>query len=164
MVYDGSFNGPGPGFLPCPPNITYCVRVSSMPAGFSLGSFLVDILTAGPAALPVLGPVLRTTIHGPNLPTHLANAAIAYLTGEKLSVASEPGQLAKLVHALLQLVTPGEGEADIWPGRRHKLPFSELEWATGMIRPLVGDHATVSDEGGGSAGGCRGPWDSCPHR
>lgn len=138
MVYDGSLAGPGRGYLPCPPGVTYCVRVSAFPAGVSAASFLVNQLALGTHAdKESVVDTAASTLLSPNTPAHLTNALMAYLGGEKLSVASEPGQLKQLILALLQLVTPGEGEADIWPGRRHPLPMGVAEWTMTQLRPPV---------------------------
>jgi len=49
----------------------------------------------------------------------------------------EPAQMAKLVEALMKLKTPDESGADIFPGRRHKVPVSTLYWMTFMMSPGV---------------------------
>lgn len=50
---------------------------------------------------------------------------------------AEPLQLGQLLQALVKLRTPGEGEADIFPGRRHPLPVTCLYWASFMVSPGV---------------------------
>ncbi|KAI8475984.1 MAG: hypothetical protein J3K34DRAFT_4270 [Monoraphidium minutum] len=136
MVYDGSLQGSSASLLPCPPGVRYCVRVSAYPPGVSVGSFLLnDVLLGGaPSKARLLG-VAGGTLLSPALPAHLANAAGAYAAADAASAASEPGQLAQLVKAAAQIVTPGEEGADIFPGRRHKLPFPRDAWVLAMLRP-----------------------------
>lgn len=47
-VYDGSLGGPGPGWLPCPPGVGYCIRVSSMPPGIKIRELLVNDVLLSP--------------------------------------------------------------------------------------------------------------------
>lgn len=150
-----------PPVVPAP----QCIRINARPAGQTvLGYLTSDFIRDAPGSAAFLATAVGKTVLNGNLASGATRAVGAYAAGSPQKVVNEAGMLVQLLAAINKQVMPGEGDADIWPGRRHKLPFSELEWATGMIRPLVGDHATVSDEGGGSAGGCRGPWDSCPHR
>ncbi len=69
---------------------------------------------------------------------------------------AEPAQMGRLVDALMRLRTPDEAGADIFPGRRHPLPFSNLYWMTFMMQPGVsgaGGRERVRGQGMGSEWG-----------
>lgn len=93
----------------------------------------------------------------PLMPEHtstpLPSSSLLQTQGPK--AASDPGQLRQLISAINQLVTPGEGNADIWPGRRHPLPVNALTWTTFMMSPPVG----WGGRGGGWGGRVRGVWE-----
>lgn len=61
---------------------------------------------------------------------------VAYQADVK-SARAEPLQMGQLLQALMRLRTPGEGEADIFPGRRHPLPVTALFWSSFMMSPGV---------------------------
>jgi hypothetical protein len=105
--------GNGPGFLPCPPNVSYCVRVSSMPAGVPLSTLIQTILSSHDNAA-YTAEVLAATAAGADKPTIITGVAAARVSAGAETKASEPGRMAQLVKALSSVTTPGEGEADIW--------------------------------------------------
>ncbi|GBF93869.1 hypothetical protein Rsub_06868 [Raphidocelis subcapitata] len=131
-VYDGGFNGNGQGFLPCPPGITNCLRISSFPGHMRLGELLVNGLGLGaPAGNKVYAAgALAGAL--PNLPYKVASTAAAFAS-DPGAVATDPAWTKPVVEVLQQMVTPGEGEADVFPGRRHPLPTTELIWASRLI-------------------------------
>ena len=138
LAYDGSFGGHGPGFLPCPGpenNVTYCIRVSSLPAKMKVAECFGSLMRSGTARdrarwFNVAGKMLQPAY----LVAHLESAGAAYA---REATSFEPAQTQRMIDAVNQLVTPGEGEADIFPGRRHKLPYSPLYWLTIMMNPGV---------------------------
>ncbi|KAI8475986.1 MAG: hypothetical protein J3K34DRAFT_4301 [Monoraphidium minutum] len=128
-AYDGSFAGPGRGFLPCPPNVTYCVRVCPFPAGTSIARLLtLDLLQGGPPAKASLAGGVASTLLGADAPGNIAATLRSFLGGSKRDLGVQAAQTAQLLAALSAVVTPGEGDADIWPGRRHKLPVDRATW------------------------------------
>jgi hypothetical protein len=134
-VYDGSLGGPGHGWLPCPPGVSYCLRVSSMPAGLQLGRLVFKDLPLGRRANKVrAASILTSTLT--NMPYKLLSTWSAYADRPEALLAD--GLHAKqFMESLMQLVTPGEGGADIYPGRRHALPTSDLIWASWLAAPAV---------------------------
>ncbi|KAI8470837.1 MAG: hypothetical protein J3K34DRAFT_521020 [Monoraphidium minutum] len=151
-AYDGSFGGPGQGFLPCPPNTGYCIRISSLPAGLALANTaLEDVLFGEPGNVRRTLDVAKDIVTKSDLATTLS-ATLRSFTGRheagpaNASAAAAAaaggangsplrGQVQHMVDALMRLLTPGEGAADIWPGRRHKLPVTDLFWSSWMISP-----------------------------
>jgi hypothetical protein len=101
-----------------------------------LGELLVEGFGLG---APVENKVYAATaLSGvvPNVPYKVAASSAAY--------AADPGATKTdaewskpVVDELKKLFTPGEGEADVFPGRRHKLPTTELIWASRLISPPV---------------------------
>lgn len=73
----------------------------------------------------------------PAFQSHVAGLASAYESDGAAAALSELGQVTQLVRALRNVVTPGEGLADIWPGRRHKLPCSDGDWLGWSMTPAV---------------------------
>jgi hypothetical protein len=103
------------GFLPCPPNVTYCVRVSAFPAGTAFGSLVADILASGPADKAfTLSSVLGATLAGSDVPARLGAMLGARAGDSHEQLAGEAGQVLRLLASISDMVSPGEGSADIW--------------------------------------------------
>ncbi|GBF95267.1 hypothetical protein Rsub_08298 [Raphidocelis subcapitata] len=133
-VYDGSMGGNGAGFLPCPPNLNYCVRVSTMPAGVPLNTLLLNLMATPEDRGFTLG-IAANTVAGSDVGGILSGVAAARVAVAPETAVAGPGRLAQLTKALMSLTTPGEGDADIWPGRRHPLPVSDYHWMEWMVTP-----------------------------
>jgi hypothetical protein len=109
-----------------------------MPAGLRLFSILTNDILLGEAdnkrrAVDVAANILL----GSDLANTLS-ATIRSLTGNaRADVPGEAAQIKQMVGQLMRLFTPGEDGADIWPGRRHPLPVTELFWSTWMMSPPV---------------------------
>ncbi|GBF90752.1 hypothetical protein Rsub_03053 [Raphidocelis subcapitata] len=148
-VYDGGFGGPGAGFLPCPPDVRYCVRVSSMPGGITMPSILLDVLLGGPYNQALAVGAALSTLGGADVLGTLTKQVLG--GGGGGGGGGETQQLADMASAMaafMQFKTPGEGEADIFPGRRHALPVGEFEWVTRMAVPAsAADNQAMFDLG-----------------
>jgi hypothetical protein len=105
--------GNGVGFLPCPPNVSYCVRVSSMPAGVPMSTLVQNILSSHSDTAYAAG-VLAATAAGADKPAVAASVAAARVSAGAETALSEPGRMSQLMQAVNSVTTPGEGEADIW--------------------------------------------------
>jgi hypothetical protein len=139
-VYDGAWGGNGEGFLPCPPNVTHCIRLSAFPPGLSLSDFFREqILPATAGELNYLRTAIMNSVQNGNV-TNRTAATVEYLSthGGKPLAGAGLAILARGLRKLSELKTPGEGEADIWPGRRHKMPTGAVEWIALQIAPKVG--------------------------
>jgi len=108
--------GSGQGFLPCPPGVQYCVRVSSMPAGVSLAKLFVNDMALGTHPdKATTASIFQDTVANADLPGTLERAVRMRAEAmSKEAIVGEPGQLQQLLAALNEWYTPGEGEADIW--------------------------------------------------
>jgi hypothetical protein len=106
--------GAGQGFLPCPPGLQYCVRVSSMPPGVTLARIFTDSVLGSASDRQRTMQIAQETIMGGDLGGALRRAVESRKAGDKESVVSEPGQMQQLLSALSEWYTPGDGEADIW--------------------------------------------------
>jgi hypothetical protein len=131
QFYDGSFNGNGQGWLPCPP-VGHCIRISSMPAGLKLGELLRSSL--GYEQKIRTASLLATAL--PNVPAASISMAAAYTTNGG-AFQADAAAAGSFFSALQQLVTPGEGEADVFPGRRHPLPTNAFIWASYLLSAAV---------------------------
>lgn len=135
--YDGSWAGPGQGFLPCPPGLEYCIRVSSLPPGIRLTSFFVEEIARGNKGFAQyltnwVSAMLSTTDLGRRVKGMLDAYGAA---GGAPVLQEEARQLSVTMRELSELVTPGEGGADIWPGRFHQMPFKPEEWTMMQAAP-----------------------------
>ncbi len=136
-VYDGSWGGNGEGFLPCPPGVAYCIRVSSFPAGVKLSEFVEKQLLPAPASeVGYLGGAIVNTVRNGELVNRTATS-VAYVDarGGKPLAGDGAAILAQAMRTLSGVVTPGKGEADVWPGRRHKVPTGAVEWIALQLAP-----------------------------
>jgi hypothetical protein len=150
-AYDGSFAGPGQGFLPCPPGVSYCLRISSLPANEMLGPLLTHLVTGDRADRIRAAKVAANTLLKTNLTEAIAEIRRAYAQDPD-SAREEPKQLRELFAQLRRLKTPDEGGADIFPGRRHPLPVSNIFWMTFMMSPGVSGGVWRWGAGGRVAG------------
>ena len=118
------------------------MRISALPPGIKLSTFFMDELIRGNREFQkfvanMASAMLRTA----NISAHINGALRAYeAAGGAPAFEAELMQLQVAMRALSAVVSPGEGEADIWPGRFHKLPFSPEQLATMQAAP--GDAAT----------------------
>ncbi|GBF93868.1 hypothetical protein Rsub_06867 [Raphidocelis subcapitata] len=128
QVYDGSFNGNGQGWLPCPPGVAHCVRVSSMPAGLRLGELLRSPLRLDQKADTIRAAAIAATAL-PNAAGATISMATTYAANNG-ALQDDTAAAGAFLSAMQQLVTPGEGEADVFPGRRHPLPTTDFIWAS----------------------------------
>ncbi|GBF90753.1 hypothetical protein Rsub_03054 [Raphidocelis subcapitata] len=145
-VFDGSFGGPGAGFLPCPPGVRYCVRVSAMPAHVTLAGVIGTILRGGPQSQGIAARAALDILTSADVAGTLLQTALGRQGGAPFQGAAE---LAAAYTGFWELRTPGEGEADIFPGRRHALPVGEFEWVTRMPIPArsAADNQAMFDLG-----------------
>ena len=149
-MYDGSLGGPGTGWLPCPPGVAYCLRISSMPKGLQLGRLVFKDLTLGQRANKVRAANIFTSTLS-NVPYKLLSTWSAYVDRPEALLA-DGLHTKQFMESLMQLVTPGEGGADIDPGRRHALPTSDMIWASWLAAPAVGGRGPGRRRAGSEAG------------
>ncbi|GBF93867.1 hypothetical protein Rsub_06866 [Raphidocelis subcapitata] len=134
-AYDGSFAGSGPGFLPCPPGVSYCLRVSSLPACEMFGSMFGRLAFGRPSDRARGASIARNVLGGADLRARLAEMRRSFRASDRGAVRSEAAQAARFFEDLASLRAPDEGGADIFPGRRHPLPVSHAVWSSFMMQP-----------------------------
>jgi hypothetical protein len=157
-AYDGSYGGSGQGFIPCPPGLDYCVRVSALPPGVDLGSIIInDVLLGGPDNVKLIADVLMRTLGGSQTLSMIGATLWGYSGASGKALL--PGDVARLTHIMRVLSgwrTPGDGGADIWPGRRHPLPLARGDWTFSMMSPGVS--LSFPRALGGGVGSLRRAW------
>lgn len=110
-----------------------------MPAGMRIPETLLsDILTRPDTAAQAVN-MAASTLMGPNAPLQLAAFMESFLPigGDVSQTLGQTAQLSRIVDAISQEPMPGEGAADIWPGRRHGLPVSDATWFSWSAAPAV---------------------------
>jgi hypothetical protein len=142
-AYDGSWGGSGQGFIPCPPGLKYCVRVSTLPPGLDLGRIMAqDVLFGGPGSKKGVAGTVASTLRGAQTLGRLGATLGGYAGGDgKALLPEDAARLTMMMRTLSGWRTPGEGEADIWPGRRHALPMGRTDWILTMMSPAVSQGA-----------------------
>jgi hypothetical protein len=100
---------------------------------------LNDVLFGGPENAKAIAETTASTLAGADTLTMLGATLGSYLFGPvaKAFLPSNVMQLVQQMRVLSGWVTPGEGQADIWPGRRHPLPVSAFRWTLGLMVPAV---------------------------
>lgn len=117
-----------------------------MPAGLLVSEFFTKALPAGGGrAKKALARAVVETAANADFPSLMLTAAKAYAAAPPEAWAAAPGRLAGIMDSLSRTRMPGAGEADIWPGRRHKLPVGDFEWAMYLPLPAVSARARARD-------------------
>jgi hypothetical protein len=123
-----------PPVVPAP----QCIRINARPAGQTvLGYLTSDFIRDAPGSAAFLATAVGKTVLNGNLASGATRAVGAYAAGSPQKVVNEAGMLVQLLAAINKQVMPGEGDADIWPGRRHKLPVSPYVWTGWAGAPPV---------------------------
>ncbi|KAI8477176.1 MAG: hypothetical protein J3K34DRAFT_105768 [Monoraphidium minutum] len=119
-AYDGAFSQ----YVPCPPNITFCIKVSGMPPIDP--STLTEGLTGGQ-----LGPTLRLALRAA-LSLLGPSPVDAIKEGLRVNTLGTMG-LSQWFRAFATIQQPGT--FDIYPGRFGKSPLTPIQWALYMLTP-----------------------------
>jgi hypothetical protein len=120
-----------------------------MPAHVTLAGVIGTILRGGPQSQGIAARAALDILTSADVAGTLLQTALGRQGGAPFQGAAE---LAAAYTGFWELRTPGEGEADIFPGRRHALPVGEFEWVTRMPIPARVRRGTG---GGGFWGGGR---------
>jgi hypothetical protein len=112
-----------------------------------LGPLLTHLVTGDRADRVRAAKVAANTLLKTNLTEAIAEIRKAYAEDPE-SAREEPRQLRELFSQLRRLKTPDEGGADIFPGRRHPLPVSNVFWMTFMMSPGVSGRRRASGKRG----------------
>ena len=109
----------------------YCVRVSSFPANVVVMDLIGQVLLGGTQGHAIVARAVLDVLKGSDAIGSLKKSVMGP-TGNPLEGTSE---LAAAYSNIWPLKTPGEDGADIFPGRRHKLPVGTFEWASRLAIP-----------------------------
>jgi hypothetical protein len=122
-----------------------------MPGGTSMPEVLAELMLGPPSNKVSAASAVLSTFGNADVLGMVASSVLGGGDGGG-GGGGGLGDFAGNLVSFMQFQTPGEGEADIFPGRRHALPSGRFEWVSRMAVPGVRRGARAGHAGAGALG------------